>query len=208
MALKRDLNEEEKFGLTQEEIKLAEKHLRRHKTAGAVPEIESFKLYELLLVGCSFQEINHQYPQYSVAQIILTAALKGWLQDRDRMMGSLRDRVQAKVVKSILEQVDFLTMMLSTVNAEHMDSMRKYVMDPTKNPKPKMRVESIKEYKETVETLNKLVAGATGANKKSSAMFDQMNSAPTRQQLTRGKQRDNDNDEDDIAAIIAGKVSE
>src|ERR1017187_3185727 len=127
MALKRSLTEEEKFGLTQEEIKLAEKYLRRFKTAGVIPDGQAINLYELMLVGCSFNEMCHQHPQYSVPQIILTAALKGWLHDRDKMMGSLRDRVQAKVVKSVIEQVDFLTTMLAVVNAEHMDVMRKYV---------------------------------------------------------------------------------
>ena len=206
MALKRSLNDEERFGLTEEEIKYAEKFLRKYKTAGAVPDIESIKLYELLMVGCSFQEIQQQHPQYPLPKIILTAALKGWLRDRDKMMGSLRDRVQAKVVKSVIEQVDFLTTMLSVVNAEHMDIMRKYILDPVNNPKPDMRVENIKEYKETVETLHKLVAGATGANKKSSAMFDTLSSPPARQ-LPHGTQQIDDNDVDP-AMIIAGKISE
>ena len=124
MALKRSLNDEERFGLTEEEIKQAEKFLRKNKTAGIVPDIEAIKLYELLMVGCSFGEIQQQHPQYSLPKIILTASLKGWLRDRDKMMGSLRDRVQAKVVKSVIEQVDFLTTMLSVVNAELMDAMR------------------------------------------------------------------------------------
>jgi len=206
MALKRSLNEEERFGLTEEEIKQAEKFLRKHKTAGAVTDIEAIKLYELLMVGCSFQEIQQQHPQYPLPKIILTAALKGWLRDRDKMIGSLRDRVQAKVVKSVIEQVDFLTTMLSVVNAEHMDAMRKYILDPTNNPKPDIRVQNIKEYKEAVETLHKLVAGAQGSNKKSSAMFDAL-SSPSAKQLPAGTQQIDDG-EDDVAMIIAGKVSE
>lgn len=174
MALKKRFNTDEKFGLTEEESRLAEKYLRKHKTAGAIPDAEAMILYELYMVGCSFQDIHTQHPQYAVPRIILTAALRGWARDRDKIMGSLRDRVQAKVVKSIIEQVDFLTTMLAVVNAEHLGTMRKYVLDPLNNPAPKIRVDSIKEYKETVETLSKLVAGATGANKKSSAMFDAM----------------------------------
>ena len=177
MALKRHFNEDEKFGLTEEEIRLAEKYLRKHKTAGAIPDLEAIKLYELYMVGCSFQDIHAQHPQYSIPRIILTAALRGWAKDREKIMGSLRDRVQAKVVKSVIDQVDFLTTLLSVVNAEHLDVMRKYVLDPVNNPRPQIRVDSIKEYKETVETLSKLVAGATGANKKNSAMFDTL-SAP------------------------------
>jgi len=88
------------------------------------------------------------------------------------IMGSLRDRVQAKVVKSVMEQVDFLTSMLSVSNAEHLIEMHKYVRDPENVPKPQLRIESIKEYKDIVETLQKLVAGAQGKPGKSSAMFE------------------------------------
>ena len=176
MALKRYFTDEEKFGLTQEEIKLGEKYLRKHKTAGAVANPESMKLYEMYMVGCSFYEIHQQYPQYELPKIILTAALNGWNRDRDKMMGSLKDRVQAKVVKSVIEQVDFLTTMLSVSNAEHLSEMQKYVRDPANNTKPELRIESIKEYKEIVETLQKLVAGAQGKPGKSSAMFETLSS--------------------------------
>ena len=202
MALKRSFTDEEKFGLTEEETKRAEKYLRKHKTAGAVSEAESMKLYELFMIGTSFYEIHQQFPQYPVDQIILTAALRGWVRDREKMMGSLRERVQAKVVKSVIEQVDFLTSMLSVVNAEHLEEMRAYVIDPTNNPKPSIRVESIKEYKDVVETLSKLVAGAAGDKKtKSSAMFETLNPKAVVKSLP-----ENDDKDDDIANIIAAEV--
>lgn len=175
MALKRHLSQDEKFGLTEEEIKISEKFLRKNKTAGAVADSESMKLYELFMLGYSFNDIQQQYPQYPVAQIILTAALRGWSKDRDKMMGSLRDRIQAKVVKSIIEQVDFLTTMLSVTNVQHMDVMRKYIMDPANNPIPAINVQNIKEYKEVAETLHKLVAGVSPGTGKKSAMMDALN---------------------------------
>jgi len=172
MALKRCFTKDEKFGLTEEEIKLGEKYLRKHKTAGAVKEPESAKLYEMVMVGCSFYEIHQQYPQYELPRVVLTAALRGWMHDREKIMGSLRDRVQAKVVKSVMEQVDFLTSMLSVSNAEHLVEMHKFIRDPENNPKPELRIESIKEYKDIVETLQKLVAGAQSKSGKTSAMFE------------------------------------
>lgn len=176
MALKRRFTAEEKFGLTEEEIRRSEKYLRKHKTAGAIPEAESMGPYEMFMVGSSFHDIHQQFPRFPVDQIILTAALRGWTRDRDKIMGSLRDRVQAKVVKSVIEQVDFLTTMLSVTNTEHLDEMRKFINDPENNPKPSIRVESIKEYKEVVDTLSKLVQGATGDKKtKASAMFETLN---------------------------------
>ena len=187
MALKRHLSQDEKFGLTEEEIKISEKFLRKNKTAGAVADSESMKLYELFMLGYSFNDIQQQYPQYPVAQIILTAALRGWSKDRDKMMGSLRDRIQAKVVKSIIEQVDFLTTMLSVTNVQHMDVMRKYILDPANNPIPAINVQNIKEYKEVAETLHKLVAGVSPGTGKKSAMMDALSAPPKTERLEASK---------------------
>src|SRR5579884_4117419 len=173
MALKKRLTDEERYGLSEEEIKLAEKYLRKHKTAGALKELEAAKLFELYLLGESLPKIAQQFPQYELGQIALTASLRRWAYDRDKMMHTLQDRVRAKVVKSVLEQVDFLTAMMSVTNAEHLETMIKYCQDPVNNPKPTLRIESVKEYKDVAETLYKIVSGATPAAKdKRSPMFE------------------------------------
>lgn len=182
MALKKNLSEEEKYGLSEEEIKLATKYLRKNKTAGALTDLDAAKLYEMYLLGDSISKIAQQFPQYPIGQIALTAALRGWVKDRDRMMHTLQDRVRAKVVKSVLDQVDFLTQMMAVANAEHLEAMIKYVQDPLNNPKPPLRVTNIKEYKDVAETLYKIVAGATGGgvgkDKQKSPMFDALTAKP------------------------------
>jgi len=172
MALKRNLTDDEKYGLSQEEIKLAEKYLRKNKTAGALKELEAAKLFEMYLLGDSFSKISQNFTQYTLPQILLTAALRGWPKERESMMHTLKDRVQAKVVKSVLEQVDFLTAMLGVTNAEHLEAMAKYMQDPINNSKPELRIQSVKEYKDVSETLYKLVAGASSGKGTSSPMFD------------------------------------
>lgn len=164
MALKKNLTDEEKYGLSEEEIKLATKWLRKHKTAGALNDLDATKLFEMYLLGDSLGKIAQQFPQFTIGQISLTAAMRGWAKDRDRQTHTLQDRVRAKVVKSILDQVDYLSTILGVVNAEHLESMQKYIQDPINNPKPALRIESVKEYKDIVETLYKIVAGATGNN--------------------------------------------
>jgi hypothetical protein len=172
--LKKKLTDEERYGLSEEEIKLAEKYLRKHKTAGALKELEAAKLFELFLLGESLSKIAQQFPQYPLGQIALTAALRLWATDRDKTIHTLQDRVRAKVVKSVLDQVDFLTTMMGVANAEHLETMVKYCQDPIKNPKPALRIENIKEYKDVAETLYKIVSGATpsGRDKGKSPMFD------------------------------------
>lgn len=194
MALKKNLTDEEKYGLSEEEIKLATKHLRKNKTAGALQDLEAAKLYEMYLLGDSISRIAQQFTGHTIGAIALTAALRGWAKDRDRMQHTLQDRVRAKVVKSVLDQVDFLTSMMAVANSEHLESMVKYIQDPINNPKPAMRVTNIKEYKDVAETLYKIVAGATqggtGKAKDKSPMFDALNAAPRVQEV--------EDDEDDF----------
>jgi hypothetical protein len=191
MALKKHLTDEEKHGLSEEEIKLATRWLRKHKTAGALTDIDAAKLFEMYLLGDSLSKIAQQFPQYPIGQICLTASLRGWARDRDKMMHTLQDRVRAKVVKSVLEQVDFLTAMLSVSNAEHLEAMVKYAQDPINNPKPSMRIESIKEYKDVAETLYKIVAGASGADQgkktTTSPMFNALSPAKKVEQVEKSE---------------------
>lgn len=168
MGLKTNLTEAEKYGLSQEEIKLATRWLRQNKTAGVVPELEAAKLFEMFLLGDPIVKLAQNFPQYPIGQIAFTAAYKEWAKDRDKMLSTLKDRVQAKVVKSVLDQVDFLTTMMAVANAEHLEAMVKYCQDPINNPKPSMHITSIKEYKDVVETLSKLVASTTGPSDKTS----------------------------------------
>lgn len=205
MALKKNLTDEEKYGLSEEEIKLATKYLRKHKTAGALTDLDAAKLYEMYLLGDSIAKIAQQFPQYPIGQIALTAALRGWPKDRDKMLHTLQDRVRAKVVKSVLEQVDFLTAMMSVANAEHLEAMIKYIQDPLNTPKPNMRVTNIKEYKDVAETLYKIVAGATGGgtgkDKQKSPMFEALTS-PKPKGLEEPEQEEEELDINALAAAL------
>jgi hypothetical protein len=195
MALKRRFNDNEKIGMSQREIEIGEKYLRKNKTAAAIEEVASLKLYEMFLIGSSFHELNQQFPQYELGQIIMTAAIRKWGQDREKMQSSLRDRVKAKVVKSVIEQVDFLTSMLSVTTVEHINDMKNYMLDPDNNPKPQLRIKTIKEYKEVTDTLGKIVQGATpnAKNNSASPMFDALAPQPPLKKL-----KDNKDDDDDI----------
>jgi hypothetical protein len=206
MPLKVVLNDNERFGLTTEEIKMAEKYLKKHKTAGALRDSDAMLLYELFMIGTSFKDMHLQYPQYPLEQIILTAALRKWPSDRNRMMSSLKERVSAKVVKSVVESVDFLTSMLSVATVENIEQMRRYIQDPENNPKPAMRIQSIKEYKDILETLQKLVDGATNPNKQTkSNMFGTLE-APV--QLSKKTEQNKTNQQEDPAILLAEAVEE
>jgi hypothetical protein len=98
----------------------------------------------------------------------------------------------------VIEQVDFLTSMLSVANVEHVDEMRKYIIDPN-SPKPSLRIKSIKDYQAVTETLGKIVQGATPNAKSNnmSPMFDALSPANPKT-IDKKKNEDDDIDLDSL----------
>jgi mannose/fructose-specific phosphotransferase system component IIA len=154
--LKKRLNTEERYGLNFDQVREAEKYLRQHKTAGAMGKQEAMPIYELFLLGYSLEDLSRKFPQYSLGKITLTAALNGWVKDREKLANSIYDRIRARIVKSTVEQVEFLTDMVSVSTTENMEEMRKYLQDPSKAPPPQMRIKNLKEYQQVIEMLAKV----------------------------------------------------
>lgn len=151
--IKKRLTAEERYGLTSFHIYEAEKHLRQFKTAGAIEKQEATPLYELFLLGYSIEELNRRFPQYSIGKIALTAAINSWVKDKERVASSIYDRIKSRIVRSTVEQVEFLTDMVSVSTVENAEEMRRYLEDPTKTPPPKMRIKNLKEYQQVIEML-------------------------------------------------------
>jgi hypothetical protein len=149
---------EEKKGLTYEEIKIAESAWLSHGASYALSKDEAFRLYELYLLGYSFTQILSRFPEYSLDKVILTAALHLWGADRVKIAGTLKNRIQSKVVKSVVEQVDFLTDMLSDASEQSRKEIAAYKADPDNNPKPKLAINSLNDYKTVLDMVHKLVS--------------------------------------------------
>jgi len=200
MSNKRHLSDNQRFGLSEEESTLATKYMRKYKTTAAIPQNHAIKLYELFMVGYTFAEIHAQFPQFPIGQIIMTASLKGWCKDRELMMGTLKDRIQARVVKSVLEQVDFLSTLIAVTNAQHLDSLKSYLKDPKNTQVPSIAIQNIKEYKDVAESLNKLVSGvATTEPAKKGIVREAMKVQPP----TKTKRLDNKQKKSDTIDITA-----
>lgn len=154
--LKKRLTLDEKYGLSPEEIADAERYLKKHKTAGALDKQQAMPFYELFLLGYSIEEINSKFPKVPRGQLALTAALNQWPKDRDKLVGSIYDRIRARVFRSTVEQVEFLTDMVSVATAENAHEMRRYLLDPKNNPTPSMKINNIKEYQLVIDMMTKV----------------------------------------------------
>lgn len=178
--LKKRLNSEERYGLSFDQIKEAEKYLRQHKTAGALSKQEAIPLYELFLLGYSVEDLNRRFPQYPVGKIALTAALSGWVKDKEKLANSVYDRIKARIVRSTVEQVEFLTDMISVSAVENTEEMRKYLKDPTATPAPHMRIKNIRQYQQVIEMLAKVTDSVRALSTPVEAQTSKMLSKPTK----------------------------
>jgi hypothetical protein len=165
---KKNLKESETYGLTADQIKEAEKYLKKNKLSSILNKQEAAPLYEMFILGYSFEDIHSNFKNIPVARIILTAAVYGWVKDRETLANSIYDRVKTRMIKSTVEQVEFLTDLIAISTKENTEAIKKYLQDPVNNKPPEMRIESLKDYKQVVEMLasiaNSMKSSAAKAN--------------------------------------------
>lgn len=150
---RKKLNNNQSYGLTADHVKEAEKFLNSKNAPGPLNPQEAVPLYEMFIIGYSFEEIQKHYSQFPLGRIIVTAASNNWIKDRETLANSIYDRVRARLIKSTVEQVEFLTDLISVSATESSEEVRKYLVDPANNKKPEMRIESLKDYKQVVDML-------------------------------------------------------
>lgn len=153
---KKKLSSEQKHGLTGEQIAEIERYLRQPTASGAIDKQEASPIYELFLIGYSTEELAARFPQYSKSRILYTAAAGGWVKDKERLASSIYDRIRARIIRSTVEQVEFLTDMITVSSVENADEIRKFLDDPKNNPLPNMRIKNFKEYQQVIDTLAKV----------------------------------------------------
>jgi hypothetical protein len=170
--LKKRLSIEEKEGLDQVQISRAESYLILHGNT-PLSDVEASPMFEAFLVGYSIEEVADRYSHVDKARLILTSALGKWQKKRQEVASSIYDRVRAKLIRSVVEQVDYMTDQLAVVSTEAKSATLAYLKDPVNNPLPPNRIKSIKEYRDAIEALTKLtdyvskISGARDEHKNS-----------------------------------------
>lgn len=129
---------------------------------------------------------------------------------RNKMLSSLKERVQAKVVKSVVDSVDFLTTMLNIATLENMEPMRKYMEDPINNPKPEMRVRNFKDFKEVLDSLQKLMyhVQTSSTSSKHANIFSQIESVTPNKPMVQGHTPATVQEAKDMLAELVEEVKE
>ena len=153
--MKKRLLSEEKLGIEENCVKIAESYLNVHGN-NILSDIEAAPLLEAFLVGYSLEEIHKKYQHVDLGKLCLTASTQFWYKKRQEVASSIYDRVRTKLVRSVVEQVEYMTDLLSVASTESKQTIADYLRDPLANPPPANRIRSIKEYKDAIDSLTKL----------------------------------------------------
>jgi hypothetical protein len=183
--LKKKLTLEERQGLDNSLVSIAEKYLQVHGN-NPLSDLEAAPLLEAFLVGYSIQEVVDRYPHVEPSKLIYTAAVKGWHKKRQEVAASIYDRVRAKLVRSVVEQVDYMTDMLSVVSTESKAQVAAYLADPLNNPPPNNRIRSMKEYKDAIDSLMKLTERVSALGHSRDQVIDSSKKKPSKPKIESG----------------------
>ncbi len=159
--IKSKWDEEERRGLTQEEIRISELWLVDHRLHTRVSKVDSLPMYELYLKGTTLKELSKKFPNHDYERIILAAVLDDWFSERESAMDVVKKAVTEKVVTSMVNQVNILTSMVEIAGKEWQEEMDKYLENPQLNPKPSVRINSLKDLAQVQEMMGKAVATST-----------------------------------------------
>ena len=197
MSRKR-LSSEEREGLDPKALKLADAYFAS-KGDSPFLDVEVAAAVEAFLVGYSLHEVADRYPNLDRAKLCYTAAVQRWHHKRQEVASSIYDRVKAKLIRSVVEQVDFMTDMLSVASIESKETMAAYIKDPVNNPPPANRIRSLKDYKSAIDSLTQLTEHVSKI-----AGYRDSTVAEGRKQ----KQPKASAKESDILAVLAGSEDE
>lgn len=150
------LKSEEKYGLTNEQVAAAERFLKRKPDAAPINQQDAASLYEMFMLDYTLEDIAAKFNQHEYGHVVYTAAVNSWIKDRERMAATIYDRIKSRVVRSTVEQVEFLTDMIAVSSKESAEEVKKYLQNPMANPPPQMRIKSFKDYQQVVEMLLKV----------------------------------------------------
>ena len=152
---KKRLNAEEREGLSDVYISAADAYLRKGN-AEPVPPQEVGSVFELYILGYPLEDIVQRFPKYSLGQIAYTAALHRWNRDKNMVAASVYDRIRTRIIRSTVEQIEFLTDLISVTSTESSEEIKQYLNDPKNSPKPAMRISDIEEYQQVVKMLDQV----------------------------------------------------
>lgn len=193
------LSSDQLVGIQDAHVQLANKYLSINGD-NPISELEAAPLLEAFLVGYSIDEVADRFPHMDKSQIVYTSIVNGWHKKRQEVAASIYDRVKAKLIRSVVEQVDYMTDLLSVVSTESKTQIAAYLSNPDTNPPPQNRIRSMKEYKEAIESLMKLTEKISALDMSRDAAIE------SSKQTTKIKK--NPKHSSDEAAVLAALVGD
>jgi hypothetical protein len=132
------------YGLTAEEQGIAQRYLRKQGNKKISLDADTLdQMLDLFLMGYPFYLIQREYPQFTLDEIVFSAAIGQWHKKRELVLNSTHEKMRAKVASSMVNQIEFLSLLLQASNVESVQQLKNYINDPVNNPKPSFSINSI-----------------------------------------------------------------
>lgn len=111
----------------------------------------------LFLEGRSIEQIHRSHAQWSRAAIQHARFVYKWDLQKGEYLTDLTRQVAQRLLKSKVDSLSFLMDRLSIAHKEFANEMEVYLQNPVDDNLPKNRIQSMKDYRETVKTLQELM---------------------------------------------------
>lgn len=141
-------------GFSPDEMRL----LKEIEEKGAKPISPTLaaQMFTLFVDGYSCGEIAKHNKTFTEGDILYCRKKYNWDSERDKYMSNLTVQIRERLQKAKLESVEFLTNMLSVMNKKHKDQALRYLQTGNSEDLPEFQINTIKGYKEVIETLSKV----------------------------------------------------
>ena len=127
----------------------------------------------LFLEGRSVDQIHRAHSQWNKGAILYARYVCKWDEQKTAYLQDLTKQVAQRLAKSKVDSLSFLMDRLAIAHKEFADEMEVYLQNPTDDNLPKNRIQSMKDYRETVKTLQELM-GLSQSNKDGPGGLQQM----------------------------------
>lgn len=150
--------------LSEDEADELQRWLSKEKPPIAVST--AAKLFEIFIQGQTCKQIHKLNPQFDYGAIIHARIRDGWDEKRAEYVAHAYGSIREKVIKAQMDAIEMTANLLSVTAEQNNKKYLKYLQTKDEQElKGSIQIESLKQFKEAVESLQKLTGQDKDATK-------------------------------------------
>lgn len=144
----------EEDGFTNREIRAYERY--KEKKGAPISPDTALNFFRMYLEGYSLTDIHSKHRAWPLGALVDACIRYGWKDKKEEYLDTLQNQVMERLGKIKLESLNFALDMATVAHKQFRDEMMKYVQNPDDEKPPKIRIKSIREYKELMNIIMSL----------------------------------------------------